>query len=148
VLDRTSGQFLLGKAFAKQNWNIGFDESTGRPVRAPNTGSSYDGVLIYPGNQGATNWYSPSYSPRTGLFYLSAWENTSTFFAKADVEYEEGAGYTGRNRAARGNPPREAGWGMRSPQGPNFRMEEQGNKVTVRFGRSIRGRASGNGNSK
>ena len=26
---------------------------------------------------GATNWYPPSYSPKTGLFYVSAWENTS-----------------------------------------------------------------------
>ena len=26
VLDRTSGQFLSGKAFVKQNWNAGFDE--------------------------------------------------------------------------------------------------------------------------
>ena len=28
----------------------------------------------WPGIQGGTNWYSPSYSPRTGLFYVSAWE--------------------------------------------------------------------------
>jgi hypothetical protein len=25
VLDRVTGQFLLAKAFVKQNWNIGFD---------------------------------------------------------------------------------------------------------------------------
>ena len=25
---------------------------------------------------GATNWAPPSYSPKTGLFYVSAWENT------------------------------------------------------------------------
>ena len=27
---------------------------------------------------GATNWYSPSYSPKTGLFYVSAWENSKS----------------------------------------------------------------------
>ena len=35
-----------------------------------------------PGNQGGTNWYSPSYSPRTGLFYLSAWENYASIFRR------------------------------------------------------------------
>ncbi len=32
VLDRTTGQFLLGKPFAKVNWATGFDEK-GRPIR-------------------------------------------------------------------------------------------------------------------
>jgi alcohol dehydrogenase (cytochrome c) len=125
VLDRTTGEFLLGKAFAKQNWNAGFD-AKGRPIKAPEAKSSSEGVLIYPSNQGATNWYSPSYSPRTRLFYISAWEDTFTVFAKADVEYRPGANYTGRSRAAVGDVPREVGWGMRTPQGPNFRMAEQG----------------------
>src|SRR6202012_5549335 len=38
VLDRTNGQFLSAKAFARQNWNVGFDES-GRPIKAPNANS-------------------------------------------------------------------------------------------------------------
>jgi alcohol dehydrogenase (cytochrome c) len=123
VLDRKTGQFLMGKPFAKQNWNIGFDPKTGRPIRDPNAESSYEGVLIYPGNQGATNWYSPSYSSRTGLYYLSAWENTSTIFAKRPIKYEEGVTYmAGANRSI---VPRETGMGFRTPQGPNFRMEEE-----------------------
>jgi alcohol dehydrogenase (cytochrome c) len=123
VLDRTTGEFLLGKPFARQNWNIGFDPKTGRPIRDPKAESSYEGVLIYPGNQGATNWYSPSYSPRTGLYYLSAWENTSTIFAKRPIKYEEGVTYmAGANRTI---VPRETGMGFRTPQGPNFRMEEE-----------------------
>ena len=31
---------------------------------------SAEGTLVYPGVQGGTNWYSPAYSPRTGLFYI------------------------------------------------------------------------------
>jgi len=27
---------------------------------------------------GATNWYSPSYSSKTGLFYVPAWENSKS----------------------------------------------------------------------
>ena len=122
VLDRTSGQFLLGKPFVRQNWNVGFDEK-GRPIKAPMTKTSKEGVLIYPGNQGGTNWFNPSYSPHTGLFYVNAWENTSTIFAKRDAEYQEGLGYTaGANRSI---VPRLTGMGMRAPQGPNFRMEEE-----------------------
>ncbi len=75
VLDRTTGEFLLGKSFAKTNWYTGFDEK-GRPLRAPGTEPTQEGVLIFPGNQGATNWYNPSYSPQTGLFYIPTWENT------------------------------------------------------------------------
>jgi alcohol dehydrogenase (cytochrome c) len=99
VLDRTSGQFLLGKAFVKQNWNVGFDEK-GRPMMAPNTKSSTEGTLIFPDNQGGTNWFSPSYSPRTGLYYVEAREGGSTLFVKGEQEYQEGQNY-----AARGNNP-------------------------------------------
>ena len=43
------------------------------------------GSPTWPGNQGGTNWYPPSYSPRTGLFYFSAWENYATIYRKEDV---------------------------------------------------------------
>ena len=63
-LDRVKGQFLFAKAFVKQNWNLGFDN--GRPVKAPGAKPTPEGTVIYPGTQGGTNWYSPSFSPRTG----------------------------------------------------------------------------------
>jgi alcohol dehydrogenase (cytochrome c) len=94
VIDRTSGEFLQGKPFAKVNWLTGFDEK-GRPMRAPGKTPSTEGTLIYPGNQGATNYYSPSYSPRTGLFYIPTWENTSSIYFKSPVDYVEGRQYTG-----------------------------------------------------
>jgi len=94
LIDRTSGEFLQGKPFAKVNWLTGFDEK-GRPMRAPGKTPSTEGTLIYPGNQGATNYYSPSYSPRTGLFYIPTWENTSSIYFKSPVDYVEGRQYTG-----------------------------------------------------
>ena len=97
VLDRTNGKFLLGKPFVKQNWNIGFDKN-GRPILSPNAKSSKEGTLIFPDNQGGTNWFSPSYSPRTGLFYVNARDNYSTTFYKGDQEYAEGDRYDGRGR--------------------------------------------------
>jgi alcohol dehydrogenase (cytochrome c) len=94
VLDRTTGEFLRGKPFAKVTWSTGLDDS-GRPVRLPSSYSTVEGVQIYPGNQGATNWYSPSYSPHTGLFYIPTWDNYSSLFSKAPSDYVEGRNYTG-----------------------------------------------------
>jgi alcohol dehydrogenase (cytochrome c) len=81
VLDRATGKFLRGNAFVKENWASGLDEN-GRPIRAPGMTSSVAGTLIFPGIQGGTNWYSPSFSPRTGLFYVSAWQDYSAVFVK------------------------------------------------------------------
>ena len=98
VIDRSSGQFLLGKAFVKQNWNVGFDEK-GRPMMAPNAKSSTTGTLIFPDNQGGTNWFSPSFSPRTNLFYVQAREGGSSLFIKGDQEFVEGHNYAARGTA-------------------------------------------------
>jgi alcohol dehydrogenase (cytochrome c) len=104
VLDRTSGQFLLGKPFVDVNWMNGFDED-GRPRLVPGKVPSAEGTKISPGNQGGTNWYSPSYSPRTGLFYISSWVNYTTNFVKRDDEYGEGRVYLGGGgRAVPGTP--------------------------------------------
>src|SRR4051812_2091010 len=118
VLDRTTGEFLLGTAFVKQNWNLGFDN--GRPVRDPKAKPTPEGTRIEPGTQGGTNWYSPSFSPRTGLFYVSAWDNYSAVARYADVApWEEGKKYTGRAPAGPGG-----GAGGRAPVA--YRTEEEG----------------------
>ena len=49
----------------------------------------------YPGNQGGTNWYPPSYSPRTELFYFSAWEDYATVYRPEEQEYEPGQAFLG-----------------------------------------------------
>jgi alcohol dehydrogenase (cytochrome c) len=64
-------------------------------MKAPSAASSRDGTLIFPGNQGATNWYNPSYSPRTGLFYIPTWVDYSSFYVKQDAEYVEGQLFAG-----------------------------------------------------
>ncbi len=129
VLDRNTGEFLRATPIAKQNWNAGFNEK-GRPIRAADAMPSREGVQIYPGNQGATNWFNPSYSPRTGLFYVNVWENTSTIFAEADQTYVAGQGYrAGRLRSAYSSPM--VGAGMRAQQQPNVRTEAE-NYGTVR----------------
>jgi alcohol dehydrogenase (cytochrome c) len=87
VLDRTTGEFLLGKPFVKVNWNTGFDEK-GRPMKAPGIEPTKAGTLVFPGNQGGTNWYNPSFSPRTNLFYIPTWENSSSIYSKGEAPPE------------------------------------------------------------
>ena len=98
VLDRNSGQFLLGKPFVKANWLTGFDEK-GRPMRAPGKVPTAEGSLIMPTVLGGTNWYPPSYSPNTGLFYISSWENTGTIAKRGG----RGPAYGGPNPMAQIN---------------------------------------------
>lgn len=94
VLDRTTGEFLSAKPFAGVNWVSGFDEK-GRPIRAPGKVPTEEGTVIAPGSEGATNWYSPSYSQKTGLFYVSTWDGYSSIFFRVPVKYTEGRVYAG-----------------------------------------------------
>jgi outer membrane protein assembly factor BamB len=49
----------------------------------------------YPAVQGGSNWYSPSYSPRTKLFYVSSWQDNGQLFGGTPIPYEEGRGFGG-----------------------------------------------------
>ena len=90
VLDRTDGRFLSGTPFVKVNWASGLDEK-GRPIPTPQP----PGQPTWPGNQGGTNWYSPSFSPRTGLMYVSAWEGYASIFRKEPAQYVPGRNFAG-----------------------------------------------------
>jgi len=90
VLDRVTGEFLSGTPYVKQTWASGLD-ARGRPLRLPDTVPTAMGTLIYPGIEGGTNWYSPSYSPQTSLFYVAAQENYSQIFYKVKPHYKPGA---------------------------------------------------------
>jgi alcohol dehydrogenase (cytochrome c) len=90
VLDRVTGRFLSGNPFVKVNWAKELDER-GRPVQTPQP----PGNPTWPGNQGGTNWYPPSFSPRTGLFYFSAWEGYASIYRKETSEYQPGRNFSG-----------------------------------------------------
>jgi alcohol dehydrogenase (cytochrome c) len=99
VLDRTNGAFLSARPFVeKLTWASGID-AKGRPIR---TGAkpSQAGTRICPGFTGATNWYSPSYHPETGMFYFLALENCHVFMRKPE-EFKPGQMYysTGARRS-------------------------------------------------
>ena len=93
VLDRETGQFLLGEEYAEQTWAQGLDDS-GRPIREPNMEPSREGRFVAPEVNGASNWWSPSFSPQTNLFYTMAYDGGAMFFT-ADAEYEPGKLFVG-----------------------------------------------------
>jgi alcohol dehydrogenase (cytochrome c) len=80
VLDRTDGKFLRATPFLeKLTWATGIDAS-GRPVLSGLIPTK-EGTHLCPGIVGATNWFSPSYNPNTGLFYVMALENCNLYFS-------------------------------------------------------------------
>jgi alcohol dehydrogenase (cytochrome c) len=93
VLDRTTGEFLRGAPYARQTWAQGLD-AKGRPLVLPGTEPSASGTLVWPSLQGATNWFSPAYSPKTGLFYVPVREMGAKYF-KGEAEYVPGAAFMG-----------------------------------------------------
>ena len=83
VLDRTNGKSLLTKPFAAVNWSKGIDEQ-GRPIPDPAKEPSKDGVLIAPDEGGATNFWPPSFDPKTGLLIVNAKDGYGIYFYKPE----------------------------------------------------------------
>jgi len=88
VLDRTNGHFLAATRFAPRvNWASGIDAS-GRPIFT-HLQPSPGGTLTCPGEAGATNWFSPTWNPKTGLFYFMALDACTVNFVKPE-KFAEG----------------------------------------------------------
>ncbi|HEY1308074.1 MAG TPA: PQQ-dependent dehydrogenase, methanol/ethanol family [Vicinamibacterales bacterium] len=115
VLDRVTGEFLLGRPFVRVNWIDGFDNK-GRPQRVPGKLPTPEGELIMPTVLGATNWAPASFSPKTGLFYVSVWENTGTIATS-------GGGRGGPQRTVPGTGGTPMGQATLTP---NTKKEDEG----------------------
>lgn len=87
VLDRTNGESLLTVPYGPTNWTLGIDKQ-GHPIPNPAKEPAPDGRLIAPDEGGMTNYRSPSFDPKTGLFIVDAHPSWSIYFAKpADGNY-------------------------------------------------------------
>ena len=93
VLDRETGEFLLGKPFTRQTWASGLD-AKGRPVVLPNTDPTPEGNYVCPDATGGTNWLSPSFDPITRLLYIGARDSCATYKTVTKTPVP-GAPYTG-----------------------------------------------------
>jgi alcohol dehydrogenase (cytochrome c) len=81
VLDRTNGKSLLTVPYGPVNWSLGIDKQ-GRPIPSPEKEPAPDGRLIAPDEGGMTNYRSPSFEPKYGLFIVDAHPSWSIYFAK------------------------------------------------------------------
>ncbi len=87
VLDRTNGKSLLTAPYGPVNWTLGVDKQ-GRPIPNPAKEPAPDGRLIAPDEGGMTNYRSPSFDTKNGLFIVDAHPSWSVYFAKpADGVY-------------------------------------------------------------
>ncbi len=87
VLDRTNGKSLLTVPYGPVNWTLGIDKQ-GRPIPNPAKEPAPDGRLIAPDEGGMTNYRSPSFDTKNGLFIVDAHPSWSIYFAKpADGVY-------------------------------------------------------------
>ena len=81
VLDRTNGKSLLTVPYGPVNWALRIDQQ-GRPIPNPAKDPAPDGRLIAPDEAGLTNYRSPSFDPKTGLFIVDAHPSWSIYFTK------------------------------------------------------------------
>jgi len=98
LLDRETGEFVHASPYSTQTWAAGID-ATGRPILLPNKAPSEEGTLVWPSLQGATNWFSPSYNPDTGQFFVANRRMGAVYY-KADAEYEPGTPFLGGGEQA------------------------------------------------
>jgi len=94
VLDRTNGKFLFGTPYVKNvTWATDLTPN-GQPIKAPNMEPTLEGRRVCPSLDGASNWYSTSFNPVTGLYYLQT-NDKCGIFTKVPVEWEAGKGFMG-----------------------------------------------------
>ncbi len=110
VLDRTNGELLLAKAFAKKlTWATGIGRD-GRPILTPGNIPTPEGTSTCPDIRGAANWMPTGFNPATNLYYLMTIENCGTY---RSTQFGGGGGPAGAPPpVAPPKPVRDAGGGM------------------------------------
>ena len=94
VFDRVTGKLLLSKKFINEmTWATGVD-ANGRPQFVAGQEPSTKGTRVCPSQDGATNWYSPSFNPATGMYYIQTNEKCSVYSLRP-VEWKAGQPFLG-----------------------------------------------------
>ena len=107
VFDRTDGKLLLTKKFVRNlTWASGIG-ADGRPVKLPNQVPTVAGTKVCPSQDGATNWFSPSYNPSTGLLYLQTFEKCSIYKKADGGVWEPGKTFLGGSQNTSPDPKPE-----------------------------------------
>jgi alcohol dehydrogenase (cytochrome c) len=95
LLDRATGKALVSSEYVRTNWAMGYD-AKGQPIPNPAKDPQIDGALVTPNQGGATNWPPPSFSPQTGLLYVSAGQAYSVYYIYDPSDNPQGWGGTDR----------------------------------------------------
>lgn len=104
VFDRVTGELLLGKQFLRNvSWASGIGKD-GRPVKLPNNEPTEKGTKVCPSQDGATNWFSPSYSPQTGFYYFQTFEKCSIYNKTENEDWTPGKTYLGGSQHTAPDP--------------------------------------------
>jgi alcohol dehydrogenase (cytochrome c) len=104
IFDRRDGTLLLAKPFVKTiTWAraIGSD---GRPIKLPNQEPTAKGTKVCPSQDGATNWFSPSFNPATELYYVQTFEKCSIYTKSDAGEWASGKTYLGGSQKTADEP--------------------------------------------
>jgi alcohol dehydrogenase (cytochrome c) len=105
VLDRSTGEFLSGTQYVKNiTWASGLTPA-GRPIVVPDMEPTREGKRVCPSLEGASNWYSAAFSPRTGFFYVQT-NDKCGIFTRVDQTWESGKSFMGGTFAAAPEPAR------------------------------------------
>jgi alcohol dehydrogenase (cytochrome c) len=104
VFDRTDGTLLLAKPFVKNlTWATGIG-TDGRPIKVPGQEPSVAGTKVCPSQDGATNWFSPSYNPATGFYYVQTFEKCSIYTKAEQGDWESLKTYLGGSQKTATDP--------------------------------------------
>jgi alcohol dehydrogenase (cytochrome c) len=104
VFDRRDGTLLLAKPFVRNlTWASGIG-ADGRPITLPNQEPTPEGTKVCPSQDGATNWFSPSFNPATGLYYVQTFEKCSVYTKSDAGPWESGKAYLGGTQRTATDP--------------------------------------------
>lgn len=96
VLDRENGKVLLGKTFVHNvNWAKELDAS-GKPIplplpKEPNSNAT----RVCPWVWGATSWFSTTYDPASGYYFVQTFEGCGLYVSRPPGEWLAGHFYSG-----------------------------------------------------
>lgn len=104
VFDRRDGTRLLTTPFVTRlTWASGVG-ADGRPVRLPNQQPTKEGTTVCPSQDGATNWYSPSFDPSSGLYFVQTFEKCSVYVKSDGGDWQSGKSYLGGSQRTAEDP--------------------------------------------
>jgi alcohol dehydrogenase (cytochrome c) len=104
VLDRTTGALLLARPFVTRlTWAREID-ARGRPVLNDGQTPTAEGTKVCPAVEGATNWFSTSFSAATGLYYVQTLEKCTIYSRSPEIWQPGRSYYAGATRQVPDEP--------------------------------------------